>query len=44
MTEGTGAIETGLVLERRQSEGLWRDAFRRLVRNRLAVVGFSSSS
>jgi oligopeptide transport system permease protein len=39
MTEQTGAIEVGLPLERRKSTGLWTDAFRRLLRNRLAIVG-----
>jgi oligopeptide transport system permease protein len=39
MTEQTGAIEVGLPLERRRSTGLWGDAFRRLIRNRLAIVG-----
>lgn len=39
MTEQTGAIEAGLPLERRKSSGLWTDAFRRLLRNRLAIVG-----
>lgn len=39
MSERTGAIEAGIRLERRQSSGLWRDAFRRLLRNRLAIVG-----
>jgi len=39
MTEQTGAIEVGLPLERRTSTGLWQDAFRRLLRNRLAIVG-----
>jgi oligopeptide transport system permease protein len=39
MTEQTGAIEAGLALERRKSTGLWGDAFRRLLRNRLAIVG-----
>jgi oligopeptide transport system permease protein len=39
MTEQTGAIEVGLPLERRRSAGLWGDAFRRLLRNRLAIVG-----
>lgn len=39
MTEQTGAIEAGLPLERRKSSGLWADAFRRLLRNRLAIVG-----
>lgn len=39
MTEQTGAIEVGLPLERRKSTGLWSDAFRRLLRNRLAIVG-----
>jgi oligopeptide transport system permease protein len=39
MTEQTGAIEVGLPLERRRSSGLWGDAFRRLIRNRLAIVG-----
>jgi oligopeptide transport system permease protein len=39
MTEQTGAIEAGLPLERRTSTGLWQDAFRRLLRNRLAIVG-----
>jgi oligopeptide transport system permease protein len=39
MTDQTGAIEVGLPLERRKSTGLWRDAFRRLLKNRLAVVG-----
>jgi oligopeptide transport system permease protein len=39
MTEQTGAIEAGLPLERRRSSGLWGDAFRRLIRNRLAIVG-----
>jgi oligopeptide transport system permease protein len=39
MTEQTGAIEVGLPLERRKSAGLWGDAFRRLLRNRLAIIG-----
>jgi oligopeptide transport system permease protein len=39
MTEQTGAIEAGLALERRKSTGLWGDAFRRLLRNRLAILG-----
>jgi oligopeptide transport system permease protein len=39
MTEQTGAIEVGLTLERRRSAGLWGDAFQRLLRNRLAIVG-----
>lgn len=39
MTEQTGAIEVGLPLERRKSQGLWSDAFRRLLKNRLAIVG-----
>lgn len=39
MTEQTGAIEAGVALERRKSTGLWGDAFRRLLRNRLAIVG-----
>jgi oligopeptide transport system permease protein len=39
MTEQTGAIEVGLPLERRRSAGLWGDAFQRLLRNRLAIVG-----
>jgi len=39
MTEQTGAIEAGVALERRRSTGLWGDAFRRLIRNRLAIVG-----
>jgi oligopeptide transport system permease protein len=39
MTQQTGAIEAGVPLERRQSTGLWGDAFRRLLRNRLAIVG-----
>ena len=39
MTEQTGAIETGVVIDQRRSSGLWRDAFRRLLRNRLAIVG-----
>ena len=39
MTEQTGAIEAPLTVERRRSAGLWGDAFRRLLRNRLAVVG-----
>lgn len=39
MTEETGAIEAGIPLERRRSAGLWGDAFRRLLRNRLAIVG-----
>ncbi|MGH2462453.1 MAG: ABC transporter permease [Candidatus Limnocylindria bacterium] len=39
MTEQTGAIEAGLTLDRRRSAGLWGDAFRRLVRNRLAILG-----
>ena len=39
MTEQSGAIEAGLALERRKSTGLWGDAFRRLIRNRLAILG-----
>jgi oligopeptide transport system permease protein len=39
MTEQTGAIEAGRPLEVRRSAGLWGDAFRRLLRNRLAIVG-----
>jgi oligopeptide transport system permease protein len=39
MTEQTGAIEVGLPLAQRRSAGLWGDAFRRLIRNRLAIVG-----
>jgi len=39
MTEQTGAIEAGRRLETRRSAGLWGDAFRRLLRNRLAIVG-----
>ncbi len=39
MTEQTGAIEAGIPLEQRRSTGLWGDAFRRLLRNRLAIVG-----
>ena len=39
MTEQTGAIETGRPIEVRRSAGLWGDAFRRLLRNRLAIVG-----
>ncbi|MGH2489606.1 MAG: ABC transporter permease [Candidatus Limnocylindria bacterium] len=39
MTEQTGAIEAGRPLQARRSAGLWGDAFRRLLRNRLAIVG-----
>jgi ABC-type antimicrobial peptide transport system permease subunit len=39
MTQQTGAIEAGIPLEQRRSAGLWGDAFRRLLRNRLAIVG-----
>jgi len=39
MTQQTGAMEAGIPLEQRRSAGLWGDAFRRLLRNRLAIVG-----
>ncbi len=39
MTQQTGAFEAGRTIEVRRSAGLWGDAFRRLLRNRLAIVG-----
>ena len=29
----------GAVVESRRSQGIWRDAFGRLIKNRLAIVG-----
>ena len=39
MAQRTGALEAPAVEAQRKSASLWGDAFRRLLKNRLAVVG-----